>query len=1068
VISFLCDFFERIFNQLLKILESTGKAVIEEIERIFKKIINDLGHGIGIGLKDFFQFIEKIIVSLSNGLEEILKIIFYVLKNVSTDVLENLVKLGEYIFNRFRFFEHEIYEELKKIFKEIEDEKVLEDLEHIAQKNIDNLLTLYKDINDLVFLLLNAEREYEGDEALPLKLKYKTIGLIIVLNSEDPAIISFTENPDELESIWPMLKMELNEFDNLSSPPKIEKLQISVEVEGSSNFVMYNDFGALDAKKPFQIFGVTAEKDQSFYLGSNEVFSKPTTRLDFELDWDNLPNDDFGAYYEQYNRYLNHDFDKIPSSEECKELDTAANSIFSFIFDGIINIFNFIFSFKREAITPDPNPIPIPNPNPNPNTDTNSQFYDESFTVSFDQLSNSLWSSFKQDFSNNTLYRSFFFPCIEEDIRILLNQSYFQCGTYDNKDSINSNPNPLLQLNPLEFSGTVRDGFLRMELTSEYGFGSTIYPPIVSKIALYNADIIAESIKDSGYKCSPTSPPNLPYVPTVGAFKGNYNASCEYDFKLGNIDYPIECYYYTPFNKYKVYDNKSGLEILGTTLGSPTKSSDNNNLLPFYPAFDSQGQLFISLENLIAPNPVSFYFELTRNSSIAETLDGSVSHFYLNENGWESLEILSDETSNISCSGVMTVNVPTTITDTYLTFPSGNQWISLSVKENPEFYSETSFIKTNGFKLVRTGDNYLEDVKVPQIASDIITGPDFAIPQIESITQPFPSFGGKAKETDHYMYKRTSTRLKIKDRVIASEDYYRTIQLNFIDIYFSKVAYNSFTNETEIFLVKRVNDWKETNAFLPLVNNCKEQDVLSYLECRASGLVNLKVLNFEIKYVKIVADIVVANGYSLGETSKLINQQLNIYISPWIKTSQDQIKIDSGINTSEIANFLKKNIAISDIKNIQLKIGTKDAKTGVVVYECLGVQEIAVADKDSQENKLKEWCEVISQISLELSELFCDSNTQFDSETIWSKVRDVVEIAYTEINQEVSLVTISDINNEFTKELINYMDVCDFNSIKKIIEKICMQLGVCNTAYINKKTLLVPSLDDKLIKFTDS
>ena len=76
--------------------------------------------------------------------------------------------------------------------------------------------------------------------------------------------------------------------------------------------------------------------------------------------------------------------------------------------------------------------------------------------------------------------------------------------------------------------------------------------------------------------------------------------------------------------------------------------------------------------------------------------------------------------------------------------PEDKYWLSISVSGDLDMYSQTAYLNTNGFELKRSGTNYLEHTDIPKLEDNAITGPVNPIPEISTIIQPFPSFGGKS------------------------------------------------------------------------------------------------------------------------------------------------------------------------------------------------------------------------------------------------------------------------------------------------------------------------------------
>ncbi|MEO6548947.1 MAG: baseplate J/gp47 family protein [Ferruginibacter sp.] len=90
----------------------------------------------------------------------------------------------------------------------------------------------------------------------------------------------------------------------------ITKTEIRVEVgvdetlstkKGIKNLLLSNDFGALDASKPFMPFGSQPKKDTGFVIGHKEIFSKKNACVKFNIEWADLPADVNNIKYDPNN-----------------------------------------------------------------------------------------------------------------------------------------------------------------------------------------------------------------------------------------------------------------------------------------------------------------------------------------------------------------------------------------------------------------------------------------------------------------------------------------------------------------------------------------------------------------------------------------------------------------------------------------------------------------------------------------------------------------------------------------------------------------------------------------------
>ncbi len=762
------------------------------------------------------------------------------------------------------------------------------------------------------------------------------VTLTITLAQTDPAITAFSKNPDGYTSEWPLLKMVFLNIVAIKNPTTIETLDIAVNVTGAQNFVLYNDFGQLNAKKPFQLLGPTPTVDQSFMVGSAEIFSKPASDVKIHLTWNTFPAKfDFAAYYCQYNNYANGFYNEaVTSGSEdqsaviCPKKVTETPTLEVPPKPKKVSFLDRIRGKKPETLVAGIS---------SENTPT-LQFTNDAFKVSFDFLENGLWNPVGNAATDQELFTK---------DRILAQEKTFE---FPNFQTIQTYTNPALQKTPLTLTDKSITGFLKMQLTApDVGFGTAEYPNVVGAIALYNAGVIAVKIKHPSSKLVMIQPPNIPFIPTVSFFSVDYNASVSYDFSNTDETYPLECFYNTPFENYKVYDTIDGIITQNTTIGSSPKRNKSGTItpltaLPLVPKFSSKGQLFLELQDVIAPANVSFYFELARTYTEKAVEKNKVSYSYLSTDGWKTLTSIADGTNGFTCSGIITINIPADITTNHETMAGNNFWIAIGAKTAIDNFPQTSFLKTNGITLQRIVSPTDFSTEKPQIKANVITSPETAIPEILATVQPFASFDGKAAETNQQMNSRVSTRLKTKDRLVTAEDFFNVIRLEFSEVYYSKTIYKKAKKQAYTYVIKRVSEATETNAFVPLLSECNELEIQKYIKERVSPFVKVSVENFKLNYVKITADIKLNSNEDVTTVSKEINNDINIYLAPWITSTQTQITVDTGLNTAQLASFINSYDSVLEVISISLQVGTKDFTTGKIIYNPTSTQEIAQKD----------------------------------------------------------------------------------------------------------------------------
>jgi hypothetical protein len=745
--------------------------------------------------------------------------------------------------------------------------------------------------------------------------------ITINIDPTEAAIEPFLTNPDGLESDWPMMKILFQNISNPGTPPKITSITIALKVTGVKTFQLYNDLGELNTKSPYPPFGPIPLVNANFIIGNNEILSKPLNSLIVEINWDKRPAN-FEVYYKQYNDYLNPPPKKPTALEEIEE---AVKSLI----------------FPKKAV---PERV--------------LEFTNASFTADFNIMQEKSWHGLKMTKIESSQVDSVFVPVdtVPQPVYLFdletgdpkqptLNTSSSYYVYFKPDQALNTNatqaqtvskswqPDPNIQKETLKFTEASSSGFIKMTLSSpDYGFGSELYANVVASIALQNGNKIA--IAKNKEVTDFITAANVPFAPKIQTFSAIYTASVTYKLDGTAGDYPFQYFIYSPFSNYTLFDSTKTEETNITQLNTAiagTSSADIINGFPLYPPFDFSGALFIELDNLICNSTLNLYFELARNSA-SLSVENTLQYYYLSDSGWNSIQALSDETSQFRCSGIIELPIPADCNNNQTIMPGTNNWISIAVTGKPESFSKTTFLQTNGFSVQRTGTTFLSDTQTPQIGANVITKPEIKIPEIGTILQPFSSFGGKAAENKTDRNKRVSNSIKTKNRASTPSDYYTLIAEKFDTVYYSKVVTKKSDNSTNVYLVKKIASDNDTNAFIPLVTNSLEIQVEKFLKANSSPFVNLQVSNFNLEYVLITAKIGIKSGYQMTLISKTVNHALKIYLSPWLTSSPAQIEIDKPLINAKVSTFIQNIEGVATVESVSFSTYFLDAATGERTY----------------------------------------------------------------------------------------------------------------------------------------
>ncbi len=719
---------------------------------------------------------------------------------------------------------------------------------------------------------------------------------IVELPPEFPPVVKFKKNPDGLEADWPMLKVVFKKQQYLQQDHSIKSLRIDVDVSNKTDFSLYNDFGKLNPTKPFQPFGPIVNVNNSFYIGSQEVFSKPIQYLLFSLNYDQFPTNGFKDYYSAYNNYHNDPKVCVPKkgSTTCTKKEGQGqgqvktddppdkSASISSLFSWIAKIFeNHETTEATESITNDDD------------TPAKITFSEDLFLVQFAELENQVWNPINNSdeyklFDGENSQRLFWFGNKFEPSKIPSSKLLYPVV-------------PELQNSKYNFDKNSENGYVRMSLSSpSEGFGACIYPQVVNYVALQNATKLSRiTSKDSQLASSAPTP----YVPKVNAFHGHYQSSHTYDLSSNDPKNPLQLFHYAPN---AIYEVKLG------------------NKVELYPFYGFQGALLVGLKNLTVDQPFNLYFELEGGSATPD--DAPIVCEILTNTGWKSLTTLSDSTNQFRCSGIITLQVKQSdqdsVTDNNPMMPLDNFWLRIPVTNHPEVYGQTVYMNTNGVSVKRTSD--ISGSNLLHLPAKSIKGPLAANPSIKSVQQLFATFGGKLPETNTHFPKRVSQRIFNKGRLRINQDFYQLITEQFPEIYY--VNTHTSNNKFNIYVLPLIANTGVKGAFNPHVSACTIEHIQTFVNNISSPFANATVQNMKTVSVTVHCDFVPENTLVQDEVKNKINQALRIYLSPWIKSDQKQYTPDSTILAGSVRQIISQTSGVREVESVRFSFGNSELR----------------------------------------------------------------------------------------------------------------------------------------------
>lgn len=513
---------------------------------------------------------------------------------------------------------------------------------------------------------------------------------------------------------------------------------------------------------------------------------------------------------------------------------------------------------------------------------------------------------------------------------------------------------PQLALSPLPGVIDANNGYLRFNLeTPDGAFGTSLYAQVISYISFNNAQALIG--KDP--KAKPIPIPNPPYSPKLSSLQGSYTASAMTDISPEQntepLAYPLQLYHYGSFKPYLAYDATNTEQAYGFCNLTPQETVSAG--LPLFAGVGGQGCLYLSLSGVVAPCRLTLFAEISADDNQVSGENDSIGYYYWTNNGWQPIKVLQNDTNNLNCSGIIIFDVPPlTPVDLRLTpdeqqlsvlqqvnikqaemnlsylespiMPNADFWLAIATKPNGKAINiKFSYLNTQAVKLTRVSTVGLPAGEIPKINANSISATPNKWPQIAGITQPFASFGGlPAENRNSYggyssFYRRVSERLNNKDRSVTTINFVDMAHSACINLFYAK-AITGKGGAVRIGLINGYPNAQGSNAFRPVVDALDQAAIVQHIACRTSAMTKFSVFNLKHQIVRVSTTLLIDPQANANAMEKAINQQLRVYLSPWIRSDLPQRSVTQDINHSELIRFLSAQTGVVSVSSLSLMV----------------------------------------------------------------------------------------------------------------------------------------------------
>lgn len=720
-------------------------------------------------------------------------------------------------------------------------------------------------------------------------LKKKIYSLIFDIKIPDSAGKIVPYNSDVHGSSWktklPVLYLSLNttnpEALSYLLDQSFENTEVHTVVKNCRNVTVENDFGKMDASKPFYPFGSIPRDGSSFTLGCPEFRNKTLDGFIFRAKWANLSEDLFDPECGTYKDYL-----KPPTKATLK-------AKVAYLKDGAWNEI----------------------------TEPKELFYLKNKKKDCKKI--------KRDFCVATIQQR-----LSSDEEIYVPADDF---VYDNQSKTGF-MKLTLKTDEVAFghniySLSVSNYLMKQSFGVTNKMGKELSEYLSEKFvstALSN-DMIASALKEA---TGTENALRIQFRSGTNATDKNYAKILDYENVPKEPYTPILEDLNVSYNAYAVLN----------PLPEATATEDRMFFLqPFGECYkppkpDVDSALYIGFSCTTLPKTLSLFFHLNQDSApfCRRTLKGFVWR-YLTNDGWQDLlstKIVKDSTFYFTQPGIVSIRLPKDIVNDNPQMPVGLYWIKIMADDRMWRQCCSLFsIYAQGVEAVRVCgfEGSPETPLVPRCKSGTISKVIDSVAGLNEVCQLTDSFGGMMQETNQRMRLRAAERLFHHNRAVSVKDIERMVLQKFPEVAkvkcFGRLDFDQFDKfkpgSILIVPIAPVVD-KDYFKWNPRFNAKTLFEIRDYIKKHISGSADVKVANPYFEKIKVCGTVIVSDECDVEEKKKELINALGEYISPWYATGNHN-HFGWRLLKGNIESYIYDFDYVKDVRNFRLEqVGIED------------------------------------------------------------------------------------------------------------------------------------------------
>jgi len=389
-----------------------------------------------------------------------------------------------------------------------------------------------------------------------------------------------------------------------------------------------------------------------------------------------------------------------------------------------------------------------------------------------------------------------------------------------------------------------------------------------------------------------------------------------------------------------------GFSKVNSSLVDSSSDAEGTTTISLLQDIRNEGELFLGIENAEEKQVLNILFQVSDGSSNPLRDMEQLDWYYLaGNNNWRRFkeETLVDNTKNFTQSGIVTLTLPSDISNQNTLLGKGFHWIKIVAHPYTDAVCKMILIQAQAARaqLVQDDSQQIEfRQSLPANTISKLVVSDGAIKKIE---QPFDSFDGRARETDDHFYVRVSERLRHKQRAITMWDYEHIILEKFQKIFKVKCLNHSgfymkngeevfcenYPGHVSIITIPNLNNATNVNPLRPYTPVGLLTNISDYLKTITSPFVVLHVKNPQFEEIQLDFKVKFYENLSESFYLQLLNTEIEQFLCPWAFNNKVEITFGGKIYKSAVLNFIEERPYVDFVTCFKMNHIIKRDKTGV-------------------------------------------------------------------------------------------------------------------------------------------